>query len=113
MSDSVTPKCGEVVRILSGSMDSRLSLSTRLKLRLHYLICAWCWRYEKKLHEVPKFAILAANHADSLSGELLSPGAKDRIVAAMLEITRKQSGNRENGGADTGTRGAGLVRKIF
>ena len=36
-----TPKCREVVRILSQAMDSKLPLSMRMKLRLHYLICEW------------------------------------------------------------------------
>ncbi|MEZ0300420.1 MAG: zf-HC2 domain-containing protein [Candidatus Methylacidiphilales bacterium] len=45
-----TPKCRQVVRILSQGMDKKLSLKTRLQLRVHYLICDWCRRYEQQLH---------------------------------------------------------------
>src|SRR6516162_5641989 len=80
-----TPKCREVVRILSQSMDSKLPLSMRIKLRLHYLICAWCQRYEKHLHELRKFASSVPDHTDAFSEDTLSPGAKDR----MKEVLRK------------------------
>ena len=67
-----TPKCREVVRILSQSMDSKLSLGMRIKLRLHYLICAWCLRYKKHLHELRKFASSVPDHTDSSSEDNLS-----------------------------------------
>ena len=84
-----TPKCREVVRILSQSMDSRLPLSMRLKLRLHYLICAWCRRYEKHLRELRKFAASVPDHTEPFSRDTLSPGAKDRIKGAMREVRRE------------------------
>ena len=34
-----TPKCREVVRLLSQSMEVKLPLATRIKIRFHYLIC--------------------------------------------------------------------------
>jgi hypothetical protein len=80
-----TPKCREVVRILSKSMDSRLPLGIRIKLRLHYLISAWCQRYEKHLHELRKFASSAREHADDLSTDTLSSTAKERMKEALHE----------------------------
>ena len=80
-----TPKCREVVRILSRSMDSKLPLSMQIKLRLHYLICAWCQRYEKHLHELRKFASSVPDHTEALSDDTLSPTAKDRIKEALRE----------------------------
>ena len=44
-----TPKCREMVRILSQSMDEPLPLMMRIKKRLHFLICCWCQRYEEQL----------------------------------------------------------------
>src|ERR1700722_12302721 len=38
-----TPKCREVVRLLSKSMEDKLPLATRIKIRFHYLICFWCY----------------------------------------------------------------------
>ena len=39
-----TPKCREVVRLLSQSMEAKLPVTSRIKIRLHYLICVWCYR---------------------------------------------------------------------
>src|SRR5213075_3526629 len=44
-----TPTCPEVIRILSLGMDKPLPLSTRIKLRIHYLMCSFCERYAKQL----------------------------------------------------------------
>jgi len=84
-----TPKCREVVRILSQSMDSKLSLTMRIKLRLHYLICAWCQRYEKQLHELRKFASSVPDHVDDFSADTLSPAAKERLKEALREERRE------------------------
>ena len=84
-----TPKCREVVRILSQAMDSKLPLSMRMKLRLHYLICEWCRRYEKHLHELRKFASSVPDHTDALSEETLSPTAKERMKEALREARRE------------------------
>ena len=37
-----TPKCREMVRILSQSMDEPMPPMMRIKKRLHFLICYWC-----------------------------------------------------------------------
>jgi hypothetical protein len=44
-----TPTCPEVIRILSLGMDKDLPLITRIKLRIHYLMCSFCERYAKQL----------------------------------------------------------------
>jgi uncharacterized protein (DUF2461 family) len=80
-----TPKCREVVRILSQSMDSKLSLTMRIKLRLHYLICAWCQRYEKQLHTLRKFVSSVPDHLDDFSADTLSLTAKERMKEALRE----------------------------
>jgi hypothetical protein len=84
-----TPKCREVVRILSQSMDSKLPLSMRIKLRMHYLICAWCRRYEKHLHELRKFSSSVPDHAEAFSEDALSPTAKERMKQALREAGRE------------------------
>jgi hypothetical protein len=84
-----TPKCRQVVRILSQSMDSKLSLTMRIKLRLHYLICAWCQRYEKQLHELRKFASSVPDHLNDFSADTLSPTAKERMREALGKDRRE------------------------
>ena len=84
-----TPKCREVVRILSQSMDSKLPLILRIKLRLHYVICAWCQRYDKQLHELRKFTSSVPSHLGDFSADTLSPSAKDRMKKALGEDRRE------------------------
>lgn len=50
-----------MIRILSLGMDNKLSLLTRMKLRIHFLMCSFCERYVKQLkymrdvaHEFPE-----------------------------------------------------------
>jgi hypothetical protein len=84
-----TPKCREVVRILSQSMDSKLPLKTRVQLRLHYLVCAWCQRYEKQLHELRKFARAVPDHVEEISMESLSSESKERMKQALRNRARE------------------------
>ena len=62
-----TPKCKEMVRILSQSMDEPMPLSMRIKKRIHYLICCWCQRYEEQLHYLRRTARAFPEHADESS----------------------------------------------
>ena len=55
-----TPHCTEILRLASQSLEQPLSFRTRLKMRLHFLICVWCERYDKQL----KFLHHAAAHLD-------------------------------------------------
>ena len=84
-----TPKCREVVRILSQSLDSKLPLKTRIQLRFHYLICAWCQRYEKQLHELHKFARAVPDHVEEMSMESLSSESKERMKQALRNRGRE------------------------
>src|SRR6266487_3464688 len=51
-----TPKCRDMVRILSQAMDQPLPLSMRINKRIHYLICCWCQRYEEQLRYIRDIA---------------------------------------------------------
>jgi hypothetical protein len=44
-----TPKCHDITRLISQSMDRPLPLKTRLSMRVHYAICVWCERYRDHL----------------------------------------------------------------
>lgn len=78
-----TPKCREMVRILSESMDRTLPLSMRIKKRFHYLICCWCQRYEEQLHYMRKTAVRFPENADQSSDASLSDSAKERMKKAI------------------------------
>src|SRR5436189_2567481 len=80
-----TPKCREMVRILSRSMDEPMPLIMRIKKRIHFLICCWCQRYEEQLryiHETPR---QIPEHADEAPGPPLSDEAKDRMKQKLAE----------------------------
>jgi len=78
-----TPKCREVVKILSDSLEQPLPLSMRFKLRVHYMICAWCQRYEKQLHQIRRFAGKLPEHIDQCSREQLPEDAKQRMKESL------------------------------
>jgi len=44
-----TPRCHDITRLISQSLDRPLPLRTRIKMRIHYLICVWCERYRDQL----------------------------------------------------------------
>src|ERR1043166_5155953 len=80
-----TPNCAEMSKLASQGIDRKLPLSLRLKMRLHFVICAWCRRYSKQLQFLRK----AAPRLDQRLGELpsrgLSTGARRRILRQLQE----------------------------
>ena|SRR5271165_1647785 len=78
-----TPKCREVVRILSDGMDRPLPLSLRLKLRLHFLMCCWCQRYAQHLRFLREAAAAFPEHVEEAASAQLSSEAKERMKRAL------------------------------
>jgi len=78
-----TPKCREMVRLLSKSMDEPMPLVMRLKKRLHFLICCWCQRYEEQLHYLRETARKFPEHADEASNVPVSTEMKQRWKNAV------------------------------
>ncbi len=71
--------CRDASRLQSEALDKELSLSKRLGLSLHLVICKWCRRYGKQI----RFLRHAAHeHPENLSEAVpqkLSPEARERI----------------------------------
>ena len=80
-----TPKCREMVRVLSQSMDKPLCFSMRIKTRLHYLICCWCQHYEEQLHYLRKTAAAFPEHAEQSSDASLSTASKERMKRGLVD----------------------------
>jgi hypothetical protein len=82
----LTPTCKDVTRLLSEAMDRPLPLNSRMKIRLHFLICKWCERYKNQLLFLRQ---AVRRHPDRLEGEAaasppaLSPEAKDRLKQVL------------------------------
>ena len=83
-----TPKCREMVRILSQSMDEPMPLAMRIKKRIHYLICCWCQRYEEHLRYIHETARYFPEHADEASNIPFPPDVKERIKQKLVDQIR-------------------------
>jgi hypothetical protein len=78
-----TPSCPEVVRIISQGMDRKLPISTRIKLRIHYLMCSFCERYEKQLEYMRTVAHEFPRKIGDASGEKLPDEVKQGMRDAL------------------------------
>jgi hypothetical protein len=83
-----TPKCREMVRILSQSMDEPMGPMMRIKKRLHFLICCWCQRYEEQLRYIHQAARQFPEHADEASSAPFPEDAKERIKQKLADQIR-------------------------
>ena len=86
-----TPNCAEMSRLASQSLEQPLSMRTRLKMRLHYVICAWCKRYFKQLTFLHEAAPHLDEHAGILPSRGLSAEARQRIVQRLQAVENKSS----------------------
>src|SRR5213596_4066963 len=80
-----TPKCPEVVRILSLGMDKELPLTTRIKLRIHYFMCSFCERYAKQLKYMRQVAREFPDKIGDISDAALPTTTKERMKAALRQ----------------------------
>ena len=78
-----TMTCKEISRLASQQLDVRLPLLTRLRMRLHFLICAWCRRYVKQVRLVRQVTPKYEDKVEVASGKSLSSDAKQRMKQAL------------------------------
>ena len=78
-----TPSCPEVVRILSQGMDKKLSLGTRIKVRVHFLMCSFCERYMKQLNYMRQVAREFPEKIGDVSNATLPTDAKERMKESL------------------------------
>ena len=86
-----TPNCAEMARLSSQRLDAPLPLGTRLKMRLHLLICAWCHRYLKQLELMHEHLHHADEHAAASAKRGLSLEARQRIVRHLHEADGREA----------------------
>ena len=85
-----TPNCADMSRLASQSLEQRLPLGTRLRMRLHYVICVWCQRYFKQLRFLHEAAPHFDEHAGIFPRRGLSVEARRRIVQ-RLRVAENES----------------------
>jgi hypothetical protein len=64
-------------------MDEDLSLGTRIKLRIHYLMCSFCERYAKQLKYMRTVAREFPEKVGEVSDATLPADAKQRMKDAL------------------------------
>lgn len=79
------PQCSEMVKVITASMDSKLTWGERIKLKIHLLSCDPCINFIKQL----KFIRTALRHSEGHleSGDAsvsLSDDARARIKTALI-----------------------------
>jgi hypothetical protein len=83
-----TPHCDEITRLVSESMDRRLSTGERIKVRLHFYVCYFCERYARQvrlLRTAMQKVSDARQEAPSTAEFNLSPEIKDRLKSALTD----------------------------
>ena len=70
--------CHDISRLSSQAMDARLPWITRFRMRVHYLICAWCRRYRRQLAILRRAVARLGNEAPE-SAPALPSEARERI----------------------------------
>jgi len=79
--------CRQVTRLISQSMDAKLSWHRRLAMRIHLLYCVWCRRYATELQTLRKATSLLAAKSLSAPAPRLSDEAKAQMRARLKEIS--------------------------
>jgi hypothetical protein len=80
--------CKKAARLLSESLDHKLSLWQRISLRIHLAICGLCRHFHKDMHRFDAALQKYAQQIDAgaaLSEFGLRPEARQRILQAMEE----------------------------
>ena len=80
----VSLRCEEADRLMSDSLDRRLSWSQRTALGGHVIVCRSCRRARQKLRALRRAMRESLANVDSTAGSAtLSPEARDRMQAAL------------------------------
>lgn len=80
-----TPTCAEMSRLASRRLDERPSLKTRLQMRLHFLICAWCHRYARQLRFLHAASPRLHDGLEAHSARQLAPESRRRLVERLQQ----------------------------
>lgn len=74
------PACQQAVETISQSMERRLTLGERFKLKLHLWICVWCQWYLEHLHLIRQTSRAQAEKSpEMMTSATLSNEARERI----------------------------------
>jgi hypothetical protein len=75
-----TPTCAEMARLTSRAWEQPLMFKARVKMRLHFVICAWCKRYFEQINFLHQAAPRLGLELGELPGRGMSAEARQRIL---------------------------------
>ena len=80
--NKISPTCDIITKKISESMDHKISLRSRLKIRLHVMFCILCRRYQRQLTTMHTlFELRLQGEAENIlpKGPTLTNEARERI----------------------------------
>jgi hypothetical protein len=77
-------RCKDITKLISDSMERKLSLWQRIDLRTHLILCGFCRRFQANVLAIRKLAKSDRNY-DASEKLKLSVEAKARIRNAIRE----------------------------
>ena len=83
------PACKQIVKVISESMERKLSLRERITVKLHLWICLWCVWYLEHLNLMRDTVRTKASqepNLDSSSLPPLSPEARERMKLRLSRL---------------------------
>lgn len=83
------PPCKEIAKIISASLDRRLTLRERVVMKLHLVACKPCFRYLEQSHFL---SAAASQMSDQLKDELLTGHLSDEARERIKSILRASAG---------------------
>ncbi len=81
--------CRHVARLVSQSMDLKLSWRQRLAMRVHLWYCIWCRRYAAQLRFLRRAAQELPAEDPNAPSHALAPEAKENIRTRLREAVRR------------------------
>jgi hypothetical protein len=92
----ITPPCTDVTRFVSESMEQTLPVLTRIKLRLHLMICEGCAQYRQQLLALRQALQRSASPSqDQRQDEpSLKPVSKRRFAPGATSATAPSAAKR-------------------
>ena len=82
---ALSPNCREAARAQSDALEQPLSLSKRIGLRLHLLLCKWCRRYGQQIRFLRETAQQHQEELTTAAPQKLSAEARKRIKKSLQE----------------------------
>jgi hypothetical protein len=76
-----------MVRLMSDSLERRLTIGEHFRLRLHLLVCAWCAQYLKQIKFL-RWALRARSAVTHEQAPSLSAEARERIARTLQNRDR-------------------------